>query len=102
MQRATTVGTNCDIVLSFQTYVSFRIVKLSHFPFTTDQPGETGPTAPAAVQTAALYENTELQPPPSSATGGDHMYEHVELRPVTGQEKEIEVAPNASYGTVRR
>ena len=53
--------------------------------------------------TAPLYENTQLPPPPASVTdGGDSMYEHVELRPITGQDKEIAVAPNAAYGTVRR
>ena len=33
---------------------------------------------------------------------GDYMYEHVELKPITRQEKEIDVAPNAVYGTVCR
>ena len=28
------------------------------------------------------------------------MYEHVELRPITGEDKDIAVAPNAAYGTV--
>ena len=63
----------------------------------------TDPGPPAPVTTSRLYENTELPPPPPSVTdGGDNMYEHVELRPITGQEKEIAVAPNAAYGTVRR
>ena len=54
------------------------------------------------MTTAPLYENTQLPPPPHSVTdGGVHMYEHVELRPITGQEKEIAVAPNAAYGRVR-
>jgi hypothetical protein len=63
--------------------------------------GDPGP--PAAVTTAPLYENTQLPPPPPSVTdGGDNMYEHVELKPITAQVKEIAVAPNAAYGTVRR
>ena len=41
-------------------------------------------------------------PPPTVTDGGDIMYEHVELRPITGQDKEIAVAPKAAYGTVRR
>ncbi|CAI8026699.1 hypothetical protein GBAR_LOCUS15312 [Geodia barretti] len=70
----------------------------------TDSECTTDQQQPAAVTTAPLYENTQLvQPPSSSVTdGGDNMYEHVELRPITGQEKEIAVAPNAAYGTVRR
>ena len=61
------------------------------------------PGASAVVTTAPLYENTQLPPPPPSVTdGGVHMYEHVELRPITGQEKEIAVAPNAAYGRVRQ
>ena len=55
------------------------------------------------MTTAPLYENTQLPPPPPSVTdGGDHTYEHVELRPITEQEMVIAVAPNAAYGRVRR
>ena len=69
----------------------------------TDSECTTDPGSPAVVTTAQLYENTQpVQPPPSVTDGGDHMYEHVELRPITGQEKDIAVAPNAAYGTVRR
>ena len=70
----------------------------------TDSECTTDQQQPAAVTTAPLYENTQLvQPPSSSVTdGGDNMYENVELRPITGQDKEIAVAPNAAYGTVRR
>ena len=52
------------------------------------------------MTTAPLYENTQLPPPPPSVTDGGDMYEHVELRPITEQEKEIAVAPNAAYDTV--
>ena len=69
----------------------------------TDSECTTDQRPPAPVITAQLYENTQLPPPPPSVTdGGDNMYEHVELRPITGQEKDIAVAPNAAYGTVRR
>ena len=56
------------------------------------------------MTTTPLYENTILQlQPTSGADGGDNnMYENVELWPITGQEKEIDVAPNAAYRTVRR
>ncbi|CAI8019961.1 hypothetical protein GBAR_LOCUS11952 [Geodia barretti] len=69
----------------------------------TDSECTIDPGPPAAVTTAPLYENTQLPPPPPSVTDGvDSMYEHVELRPITEQDKEIAVAPNAAYGTVRR
>ena len=69
----------------------------------TDSECTTDSEPPVPVTTDPLYENTELPPPPPSVTdGGDSTYEHVELRPITGQDKEIAVAPNAAYGTVRR
>ena len=49
------------------------------------------------------YENVEIQPPTATAGGEDNMYEHVELRSITTQQKEeTEVVPNAAYVTVQR
>ena len=77
--------------------------KIGYITVGTDSECTTDPGPPAAVTTAPLYENTQLPPPPPSVTdGGDSMYEHVELRPITGQEKEVAVAPNVAYGTVHR
>ena len=60
------------------------------------------PATSAAVTTnPACYKAVELQSPTTSAVGEDHLYEHVELMPITTQQmKEIEVAPNPAYGTV--
>ena len=69
----------------------------------THSPGSKPQETSAAVATnATYYENVELQPPTATATGDDHMYEHVGLKPITTQQKKIEVAPNAAYGTVHR
>jgi hypothetical protein len=54
--------------------------------------------APSAVTTDPQYENTEL-PPSTSAEVGNSAYE---LKPVTKHEKEIDMAPNAAYGSVLR
>ena len=60
------------------------------------------PATSAAVTTnPACYKAVELQSPTTSAVGEDHLYEHVNLMPITSDE-EIEVAPNAAYDTVRR
>ena len=55
-----------------------------------------------AVANSQFYEDVELPQQPTSAPTRDNMYEEVELVSTTGQEKEIEVEPNAAYGTVQR
>ena len=67
----------------------------------TDSPGTTSISSAPAETTNPTYENIQL-PAPTPVTGEDNMYEHVELKPIPKQVKEIELAPNAAYGTVRR
>ena len=60
-------------------------------------------TSASVTANPKYYENVEIQPPTATAGGKDNMYEHVELRPITTQQKEeVEVAPNAAYVTVQR
>ena len=64
---------------------------------------EASETSAAVTANPTYYENVEIQPPTATAGGEDNMYEQVELRPITTQQKEeIEVAPNAAYVTVQR
>ena len=89
-------------LLSFQTFHTHELLcivtKNAH---TIDSPGTTAISSAPAETTNPTYENIQL-PAPTPATGEDNMYEHVELKPIPKQEKEIELAPNAAYGTVRR
>ena len=59
-------------------------------------------TTNSTSNAVANYEDIELPQQPTSAPIRDNMYEEVELASTTGQEKEIEVEPNAAYGTVQR
>ena len=47
-----------------------------------------------------FYVQQSQQPPTTSEP--ENMYELIEMASTTGQEKEIEVEPNAAYGTVQR
>ena len=83
------------IVLAHKNQISScNIAFCLHTNFLGSEASETS----AAV--TANYENVEIQPPTVTAGEEDNMYEHVELRPITTQQKEIEVAPNAAYVTV--
>ena len=75
----------------------FSAFHCSYVAIDPQQPTEF--TTSASAVTASSYENEQLPP---SATEKDRMYEEVELKPITRQEKEIEVAPNDAYGTVQR
>ena len=48
------------------------------------------------------YEQVELQSPITYTAGEEIIYEQVDLKPITTQQREIEVAPNAAYVTVQR
>ena len=63
---------------------------------------EASETSAAVTANPTYYENVEIQRPTATAGEEDNMYEQVELRPITTQQKEIEVAPNAAYVTVQR
>ena len=71
---------------------------MQRFPHNNIEPA----TSAAVITNPACYKAVELQSPTTSAVGEDHLYEHVELMPITSQQmKEIEVVPNPAYGTVR-
>ena len=85
---------------TFHTHELLCIVTCKN-AHTVDSPGTTAISTAPAETTNPTYENIQLQAP-TPATGEDNMYEHVELKPIPKQVKEIELAPNAAYGTVRR
>ena len=64
--------------------------------------GSQSATSAAVTTNPTHYEDIELQPPTTFTAEEDHMHDGVELRAITTQQKEIEVAPNDAYGTVWR
>ena len=69
------------------------------FPILEHFPEAEPPKIVAAAITDPTYEVVALQQPTTSTAGKE--CEHLELTPITIQQKKIEVAPNAAYATVQ-